>query len=228
MAVSHLVTSLLVPGTDPQPLVAEVIGAEASATTYVLNCVSGTDGNDCGTYNETITLGPWASKTLAPGADATGDFDLYVNTPDEYDPWKFSVHCQMSRSIAQGCTTVNIGGNNNGSPTATLASTALKEYGFATFDYMSVTITAGQEFLSASPTLSSKSSSIVGKSGDATASVSNDAISSVSETAEQVTITGSAASSAASPEKTSSALSNSARIFTAMLLLSLSTSLILL
>ncbi|KAF4447517.1 GPI anchored, partial [Fusarium albosuccineum] len=41
------VTSLLSYNFDPQPLVAEVLGVNATAATCLLNCPSGIDGNIC-------------------------------------------------------------------------------------------------------------------------------------------------------------------------------------
>lgn len=224
---SAIVTSLLVPG-DPQPLVAQVLGADSTATTYVLNCVPGTDGNDCGTYNETITLGPWASKTLPPGADETGNFDLYVNLPDEDEGWTFSIHCQMSRSIAQGCVTTNIGGNDDDQPTATLAQTMLDEYGFHTFSYMPVTITAGQNLLSAAQSGSAQASATNTASGSAktSGSVKTDAKTTGTATGTAQS-SGSAASSAATPEKTNGASSCAARVLTAMSVAGIALSLVL-
>ncbi|KAF4966882.1 hypothetical protein FSARC_5495 [Fusarium sarcochroum] len=196
---SHLTTSLPVFYYDAYPVWAEVIGADATATTYVLNCPPGTDGNDCGTYNNTVTLGPWASKTLPAGAASTGDFDLFVTMAYE-DPWKFSLHCEMSRTIAKECTTINIGGNDDGHPTATItASDDLEGYNLA---HGPVTITAGQELLSAKHTGVAKAS--------ASATDASQTESSGSET------TGTETSGAATPVNTSAASSSFARIFGAM------------
>lgn len=144
---SAITTRLFLLDSDPQPLVGEVIGVDATATTYVINCAPGTDSNDCGTYNNTYTLGPWASETLPPGAKETGNFDLFITVSDPSDPWEFSMHCEMSRTSAQECTTINNGGNDDGSPTATFS--AVSDLGYELFGYAAVTITAGQELLAA-------------------------------------------------------------------------------
>ncbi|KAJ4251462.1 hypothetical protein NW762_011445 [Fusarium torreyae] len=197
---SYLTTSLPFFQGDAYPVWAEVIGAEATATTYVLNCPPGTDGNDCGTYNNTVTIGPWASKTLPAGAASTGDFDLFITMADEYDPWRFSLHCEMSRTVAKDCTTINIGGNDDGHPTATLTdSDELSYYNLA---YGPVTITAGQELLSAKHTGVAKAS--------ASATDASQTESSGSEA------TGTATSGAATPVNTSAASSLYTRIFGAM------------
>ena len=201
---SPVVTSLLIPLTDPQPLVAEVIGADVSATTYVLNCPSGTDSNDCGTYNETITLGPWASKTLSPGAAETGVFDLFIT--DSVQPWKFSFHCEMSRTVAQECTTINLGGNDDGAPTATFSSPEeLEDRDLATFSYLPVTITAGQELLIASDKASTTGTA-QSTAASATGTKGSSSEASGTETS----------SSAASPEKTSGAISSLVRVLAAL------------
>ncbi|KAF4976016.1 hypothetical protein FZEAL_7272 [Fusarium zealandicum] len=196
---SSLVTSLLLPGYGEQPLVAEVLGADATATTYLLNCPPGTDSNDCGTYNNSITLGPWASKTLPPGAAKTGEFDVYITMPGYEEPWEFSMHCEMSRTIPEKCTSINNGGNNDGSPTVTLySSDGLEDF---EFEYAPVTITSGLELLTASRSGSQKA----GATTDAQ-SADDDASATGTETS----------SSVATPENTSGASSRLTRVFGAM------------
>lgn len=136
-----ITTSLLLDGVGTQTLVAEVLGADATATTYLLNCPSGTDGNDCGMYNGSVTVGPWASQTLPSGAKETGNYDFSMSM----DTFQFSLHCEMSKTVAQKCTTVNIGGNNDDTPTLTISASDLEDYSFI---YVPVTITAGQDILS--------------------------------------------------------------------------------
>ena len=78
-------TSLFVPGADPQPLVASIVGSvrissclhrdlidysqDASATTYALQCVPGTDSSECGIPGVvTLTEGPsTAVYTMSDG-----------------------------------------------------------------------------------------------------------------------------------------------------------------
>ncbi|CAG7566275.1 unnamed protein product [Fusarium equiseti] len=191
MTTSHFSTSLGLPMYGTQSLVAEVIGADATATTYVLNCPSGTDGNDCGTYNNTVTLGPWASQTLPPSAASTGELDLFITMPGEpdVDDWRFSLHCDMSRSVAKKCTTINIGGNDDDHPTATFtASEDLDEF---TLVYAPVTITAGLDILNAKRT-------------------------GVAEASATSTATGTSYEEASSPTATSGASSSFARVFGAV------------
>lgn len=179
-----IATALPLPGFDKQPLVAEVLGAEATATTYLINCRPGTDSNDCGVYNASVTVGPWASMTLPPGAAATGVLDFHISRPDPEDPFEFSIHCLMSRSVAQECTTINIGGNNDGHPTVTFTSSdMLDAIGLATIEYQDVTITAGQALLEAA----------------ATATPTTDAEASGSQTGDAAAASGSGDSGSAAP-----------------------------
>jgi len=115
---STTVVNLLLFDTDPQALVASVISANPTATAYLLNCREGTDSDDCGTYNESITVGPWAA---ASATATTGVYDLNLIEQGEFT---FSIHCAMSQTVPATCTTINIGGNNDGTPTATYTSPA--------------------------------------------------------------------------------------------------------
>ncbi|KAG4291513.1 hypothetical protein FPRO06_13734 [Fusarium proliferatum] len=149
---SHTTTSLLLPAYTGN-FIADVIGADATATTFVLDCDFKKDKKDCGLTKDTIIVGPWADKTPAPGAVTTGLYKAYMAIKDEDDDYTFSVQCDMSKTYAQTCTTINIGGNDNGSPTATFPRTAsdtsLYEYhGYGSFTWVPVTVTAGHQYLS--------------------------------------------------------------------------------
>ena len=51
--------SLLLLGADQMPLLASVVGSDATATTYAVICPSGTDASDCGIGEGLIlTQGP--------------------------------------------------------------------------------------------------------------------------------------------------------------------------
>ncbi|RSL89602.1 hypothetical protein CEP51_001140 [Fusarium floridanum] len=209
---SSLVTSLLWIDTD-EHLLAKVLSAEPSATTYLLNCTPEPDGRDCGLY-VTVTLGPWASETPPPSAARTGDFDLYITDP--VNPWRFSLHCGMSGTVPQKCTTINIGGNDEGRPTATLESEEdLEEQGFAEFGYATVTITEGLELLAT--THSSSREATAASTEGTSASAQSTAGSAASATAASKETSGTESSSGTStPEATSVASSCKARVITAM------------
>ena len=91
--------TLYIPGADPQPLEASVIATVrprpsssdrdtnypqgATATTYALQCVPGTDGSNCGLPGiVTLTEGPaTAAYTFPAQLDANGSLALYVLFP---------------------------------------------------------------------------------------------------------------------------------------------------
>ncbi|KAH6877085.1 hypothetical protein B0T10DRAFT_610074 [Thelonectria olida] len=223
---SSVVTSLLLPGYRGT-LVAKVIGAEATATTYVLNCGTSTDDIDCGVYNNSITLGPWASKTLPPGAAKTGEFDLFITQSYAEESWKFSVHCDMTRSVAEECTTINIGGNDDGHPTATITeSDYLDMLGFASFTWVPVTITAGQDLLTATHSASDEASA-TGDTSDSAQATSGDATATGAKASSSETSTTEGSSSTPSPDKDSGAATFLIRTFTAMSVAGLAVSIVL-
>lgn len=55
------VVSLFLPDTDPQKLVASVIGSSGALTTYAIACPAGVDPSDCG-YGGGITVTEGASS----------------------------------------------------------------------------------------------------------------------------------------------------------------------
>ncbi|RSL52993.1 hypothetical protein CEP54_010634 [Fusarium duplospermum] len=209
---SSLVTSLL--WIDPdESLLAKVLSAEPSATTYLLNCTPEPDGRDCGLY-ATVTLGPWASETPPPSAAGTGDFDLYIT--DLVNPWKFSLHCAMSGTVPQKCTTVNIGGNDEGRPTATFESEEdLEEEGFAEFSYATVTITEGLELLAATHSGSHETTAASTEGASASDPSTTESAASTT-TASRETGGTDSSTDASMPEATSVASSCRARVITAM------------
>jgi hypothetical protein len=159
------VTTLLLFNTDPQSLVADILGANPTATTILLNCPPGTDSDDCGTYNETITIGPWAMATPPPDA-TSGVYDLLVTEDTEF---YYSQHCDMSKAVPVDCTTTNLGGNDDGSPTATFTNVQSTDSLFA-WTYLPVTITAGLDKLAAAASATGSTSLSSGSVATTTAS----------------------------------------------------------
>lgn len=145
-------TSLLLPAYTGH-FVAEVIGADATATTFVLDCDNEKNEEHCGVVRNTFMVGPWGDKTPAPGAPTTGLWRLDATADAEF---AFSVQCEMSKTYAKTCTTINLGGNDDGHPTATFTRTASDDeypFGdndFGSFSWLPVTVTKGQEYLSGS------------------------------------------------------------------------------
>ncbi|RSL60983.1 hypothetical protein CEP54_006450 [Fusarium duplospermum] len=199
--------------------VAEVIGAEATATTYVLNCNEhDLEEGECGTFNNTVAVGPWGSKTLPPGAASTGYLDYFVTMPYEEEPFLLSMHCKMSRTIAQECTTTNIGGNNDGTPTATYSDLEKSQTDFAFLTYATVTITAGQEFLAAT-----HSAATTADDASSTAKSASGATSADEASAEA---TGTETQGTPTPKSTSGASLNIVRGFAAMAVAGIATLLV--
>ncbi|KAL1886455.1 hypothetical protein Plec18167_000386 [Paecilomyces lecythidis] len=117
------VISAFIPDTDPQPLVASIIGNDAAATTYFLTCREGTDSSDCG-------MGP--GMTLISGPKTAG---LLMNVPEE--DFYGSILCSMGGTTTGICTASmsGSGANDPGVSTETLAASDIQ--------LLPVTITAG-------------------------------------------------------------------------------------
>ncbi|KAM0350713.1 hypothetical protein ACHAPU_003208 [Fusarium lateritium] len=214
---SALTTSIHMMGDPSMPLVADVLGADATATTYVLNCppVSKYDSGDCGVFNMSVTVGPHASKTLPPGAASTGDFDMFMSMPDDEHDFKFSLHCDMSRTIPTECTTINLGGNDDGHPTQVFSGTKDNAMMFP-FAYVPITVTAGQELLNAKHT------------GDAEAvTTGTDTLTASDATKTGGASSGTETSGEATPIATSAASSSFARFFGVMSVAGLASALVM-
>ncbi|KAH6607682.1 hypothetical protein Trco_003995 [Trichoderma cornu-damae] len=70
-AQSTTVVPILLPYLDPQPLVASVVAADNTATTYAYGCKPGTPDDECGLAGttQTVTQGPstWVYSMSTPG-----------------------------------------------------------------------------------------------------------------------------------------------------------------
>ncbi|RGP69270.1 hypothetical protein FLONG3_7906 [Fusarium longipes] len=165
LVMSSVTTTSLLLASYSGHLNAEVIGANPTATTFVLDCdwdkYPWKGETDCYVTQQTIVVGPWADKTPAPGAPTTGIYkESYVEEGDDDEEYfSFSAECQMSRTWAETCTTINIGGNDDFGPTATFprsTGTVFDEFypffGYGAFNYLPVTVTAGQKYILAAKT----------------------------------------------------------------------------
>ncbi|PNP85448.1 hypothetical protein FNYG_01277 [Fusarium nygamai] len=187
---SAITTSLLMlEYTGAANLVAEVIGANPTATTFVLDCDKPKhkktwDGNECYMTKDTVILGPWADKTPAPGAVTTGIWrDGYVNE-DEKEGYSFSIECEMDYTMPKVCTTTNHPSftfHHDRKVTATYTNHGGTTFdgffyaGWEYFDWAPVTVTAGQSYLLSAKTAASTeatatSVSGIGKAEEATTS----------------------------------------------------------
>ncbi|KAM0336392.1 hypothetical protein ACHAPQ_004167 [Fusarium lateritium] len=163
--MSTTVISLLLPPTGFAELHGRVLHADATATTYHLQCPP--DNSSCSDVDETVTLGPWAEETLAQGAEATGAMDIQLSYTSAYEPtavgntraelvtWTYSLHCERSRSVAQKCTVTQgpvkdiseLRKSDYPAQTYTDKAGLAEIYG-PTYSYAVITITAGLEKLS--------------------------------------------------------------------------------
>ncbi|KAL9059049.1 MAG: hypothetical protein Q9162_001437 [Coniocarpon cinnabarinum] len=141
--------SMFMWGTGPQALVASVIDASPSATTYSLGCAPDTASDECGTVNATITAAPSAWDASVAMGDAFND----------------SVHCEMTSSTIPGqCTEVATGTEAN------FPGTSIFHPQSTDFAVLPVVITAGAEKLASASAMPTSSGS--SDSGSATASQS--------------------------------------------------------
>ncbi|KAI9706814.1 MAG: hypothetical protein M1820_004785 [Bogoriella megaspora] len=149
LAQSTSSTHFFLLDTDPQPLVASVISANPSGTTFALTCPSGTDQNDCG-YNPPISIihqeDVWQGTLAAPEEQFT-----------------LSWSCSLIGTTTASCVESDGGeqANFKGITTMTFGSS---DVGGAFFP---VEITAGLEKLqeTSSATASSRESTATAASG---------------------------------------------------------------
>jgi len=119
--------SLFIPGADTQPLIGSVVGSDATATTYTLQCSPGTDSSDCGFPGVfTLTEGPSTAAYTMSMDDGNGTlaFTGYFD-------------CSLAGTTSAVCVE-SFGGteaNFPGMSTETLTATD--------YTYMPVVITAG-------------------------------------------------------------------------------------
>jgi hypothetical protein len=85
---SAQMTSLWIPRADPQSLVGSIIGSDANAKTYAIQCAPGTDGSDCGIAGGIyLTEG---SATAGFAITLAGDSDLFVLASFFHSPRAFA------------------------------------------------------------------------------------------------------------------------------------------
>lgn len=145
-------TSLLLPAYKDYHSVAEVIGADTTATTFVLDCDRDRNDGDCRLTRDTVIVGPWGDKTPAPEAPTTGVWREAMSIDDEELPFTYSVECEMSKTYAKTCTAINLGVKDTETFTRTVATQSyfFEDLSYGSFIWVPVTVTKGQKYLSAS------------------------------------------------------------------------------
>jgi hypothetical protein len=98
------------------------------------------------------------------------------------------LHCDMSETAPVDCTTTNLGGNDDGSPTATFTASASDDDNLD-WNYVPITITSGLEKL-ASATASAGSGSGVTSTGATSTAVTTTLSGTVSGTQSVTSATG--------------------------------------
>ncbi|RAO72648.1 uncharacterized protein BHQ10_008660 [Talaromyces amestolkiae] len=187
VVAADTVTTIWLPGFDQQPLVASIIGGDATATTYSIACAAGTDPTDCGVATGfTMIEGPKTmSLEMVDGDKSLAYADL---------------HCDIDASASQAACTETIGGsyaNYQGVTTTTFTSDDFES------GWMPVTITAGSVTGGAAATTGASAT-------ESTASATTKAAASAATTAASTAAsTGSAASTSSGLSTVASSSSSS-------------------
>ncbi|KAL4863070.1 hypothetical protein BDV12DRAFT_177987 [Aspergillus spectabilis] len=161
------VTSMFMYGADEQPLAASIVGNDATATTYFINCPPGTDSNDCG---------------MGPGMTVIARKDVTSWIFDEGPAFEFTAQCSVEGTKAV-CTESAAGSEANFPGVSTTTTTV---------DYLPVTVTAGKVTEVESTAGSTASSTGSAAQASETASESPSETESASETGDEATPTGAA------------------------------------
>ncbi|KAF4166924.1 hypothetical protein CNMCM6936_005833 [Aspergillus lentulus] len=170
VSAQNTVTSMLIYGADPQPLVASIVGSDATATTYSINCSPGTDSSDCG-------MGP--GLTLVAGPTTTV---LKMDEPEEDFHW--TVSCSVGGTTTAVCTETASGAAANfPGVSSSIFSNNLP--------LMAVTITAGSGAGAGATSATASATATATTAATATATASGK--STASEDASKTSSTGSSA-----------------------------------
>ncbi|KAL4927343.1 putative GPI anchored protein [Aspergillus undulatus] len=139
------VTSMYIYGADEQPLAASIVGNDATATTYSINCPPGTDATDCG-MGSGLTL-------IAAGHSTTYVWD---GRPEFW----LTAKCSVGGDTAV-CT------ESAGGPDANFPGTSTETSEVA---YIPITITAGSFTNASSPGSAEPTSTETSSENEAAAS----------------------------------------------------------
>ncbi|KAK1256313.1 hypothetical protein MKX07_008572 [Trichoderma sp. CBMAI-0711] len=176
LAAQTTTVKLLLPFADPQPLVASVVAADSSATTYAVGCPPGTDSDECGfAESQTITQGP---STYAFTMAYSGDEGSYTEI----------AHCKLSSAVDVASCSASVSqddGNGNTMATASVGTVTFLDL------QLPVTVTAGLDKLQAAPGATATDSSAPTGTGSSAASQTTAASGAAPTTlARQTTTTG--------------------------------------
>ncbi|OBT75053.1 hypothetical protein VF21_06511 [Pseudogymnoascus sp. 05NY08] len=126
-AAQKATVTLFVPGTQKEPLVASIIGSDATATTYAISCDSAASAQDCGVEGTiTLTEGPTTAKyTIAPVIDPNGQTAF----EGQYD-------CSLAGTTSAVCV------ESHGGSEANFPGVSTETYTSTDQPYIPITITA--------------------------------------------------------------------------------------
>ncbi|PLB54095.1 hypothetical protein P170DRAFT_431770 [Aspergillus steynii IBT 23096] len=141
------VSSMFIYGADEQPLVASIVGNDATVTSYNINCRPGTDDSDCGMGAGVTLLADDPMTTYMMDDPSGGKFFAIICSVDQKDS---TAVCRATVSTSSG------------SSTALHTSTTTTR-----FSRLPVTITGG-EITSATPTWPGTSTSHATATGTGT------------------------------------------------------------
>ncbi|KAL6881322.1 hypothetical protein J3F83DRAFT_721842 [Trichoderma novae-zelandiae] len=199
LAAQTTTVKLLLPFADPQPLVASVVAADSSATTYVIGCAPGTPDEDCGFgVSQTVTQGP---TTYGFTMSSFGDDGSYTE----------AAQCKLSSAVdVASCHAAVTQTDSSGSVTAT------SSIGTVTFLdlQLPVVVTAGADKLQAAPGATVTDASAPTGTGSSTAAQTTASSGASTTLARQTTTTGTGTqtvSSTAGPTTTNAAGALNAR-----------------
>ncbi|KAH8432759.1 putative GPI anchored protein [Aspergillus melleus] len=169
VAAKDPVSSMFVYGADEQPLVASIIGNDATVTSYNINCRPSTDKDDCGMGAGMTLLAEDSTTTYMMDDPTGGTFFAIICSVDEK---KSTAVCRATVSSASG--------SSSGLHTSTTTTS---------FSRLPVTITGG-EVTSATPTWPGTSTSHATATGTATATATQTGSSSTSSGGGMARVTG--------------------------------------
>ncbi|EEA22160.1 hypothetical protein TMatcc_008405 [Talaromyces marneffei ATCC 18224] len=185
------VTTIFLPFFDQQPLVASIVGSDATATTYAIACAPGTDSTECGIPTGfTMTEGP---KTMA----------LQMVDGDRSIAWA-DLHCDINTSASEAVCVETVGGAEANFPGTSTTTLEPSDYASA---WIAVTVTAGAATGAAATTAASATAPTASATTKAAATTAAHTGSAASTTSGLSTVASSSSTGTASAKASASVVS---------------------
>ncbi|KAM0194351.1 hypothetical protein ACHAPA_005256 [Fusarium lateritium] len=190
------------------PPTASVIDANPTATTLQFRCPANAKQEECDNagFNNTIVVGPWASKTVPEGAPSTGTFHWMVTRSGLGSS---SIECPVSSGTPLACTFLAVAEADESFPAESITQIATGTKDISdnlelSFSTLPIVITAGQDLLKS-----------VAQATATTDSQSPEATDEATDTSSDGT-SATASSTDAAPTETNGVGSSAARVFGAI------------